>query len=948
MTKAKFGILLVLLNVFLNKTLQAQVQDEQKIVSGERTIDAQFGSAVDIYMNYAVVGEPYNDTDDSLKNYLEDAGAAYILKKGPEGDWIRTQKLVAPDRVADGLFGFDVAIYDTTALIGSDKDKVYVFERNMDDIWIYKQTISETEGQEFGQHLSMHNNYAIIGDKYAWGIFSGGFKYPAGAAYIYEKDGTGIWIKKTKIMASDYATYDSFGESVDIFNDFAIVGNSRHNNNRGAAYVFKRSPAGVWGEVQKIEASSLELGDAFGRTVAIYDSVFGVGSIGENYDAEGSNYKAGAGAVYVYNINNIDSCVFSEKIVAPVRNTTWAYFGASLDLNNNYLIISAPKEEEDSNDENTLQDAGATYVYEKNGFGKWSFNLKLTPADRAPTDLFGHDVALYMENFIVGSPQGDLDSISLDSIGNAGCSYIYKLQTVPGISVQPINQNDICSGSEIVFSVVGSRIENYQWQVSPDAGTTWANITDDTIYSGTDTDSLIINTNTELNNNQYFCSVSNGFGNLNSDTVVLTITVDSEAPSITSVHNNLVVDADTNCKAILSDYTSDITAIDNCDAAPEVTQSPIAGTKISGNTNTVILTVTDNAGNTNEVSFNVSVEDNTNPVISSNHSDQTIDASANCEVSLPDYTSDIIATDNCDADLEINQNPIAGTSISGNTNTVTLTVSDDAGNTSEVAFNVSVEDNTNPVISSNHIDQTIDANANCEANLPDYTSDIIATDNCDTDLDINQNPVAGTSISGNINTVTLVVSDDAGNASEIAFNVSVEDNTKPAVTCPENKTIILNAGQSTYTVSGTELDPIVNDNCGIADILNNFNKLSSLSGAVIPVGKTSIIWTVSDNGGNDSVCTFDITVNEKTTSILSMEQNGISIFPNPTKGIVNLECEGNNVQSVKISDTTGKNVFEKNRIHKQESIDISKLKNGIYIISIQTIDGVITTKIIKE
>ena len=77
----KKGILLALMAAFLSITINAQVQNQTKIVSSERTIDAAFGSAVELFMDYAVVGEPHNDTDENSENTLEAAGAVFIYKK---------------------------------------------------------------------------------------------------------------------------------------------------------------------------------------------------------------------------------------------------------------------------------------------------------------------------------------------------------------------------------------------------------------------------------------------------------------------------------------------------------------------------------------------------------------------------------------------------------------------------------------------------------------------------------------------------------------------------------------------------------------------------------------------------------------------------------------------------------------------------------------------------
>lgn len=287
-------------------------------------------------------------------------------------------------------------------------------------------------------------------------------------------------------------------------------------------------------------------------------------------------------------------------------------------------------------------------------------------------------------------------------------------------------------------------------------------------------------------------------------------------------------------------------------------------------------------------------------------------------------------------------------SITGLSNCQTYYVRAYATNTEGTSYGAEVSfttlDNTNPTISSTHNDQQVDANASCEASLPDYTGDITATDNCDADLDVTQSPIAGSTISGTSNTVTLTVTDDAGNFAEVSFNVEVVDNTNPVITCIGN----IEVDETHYTVQGTEFDPTeTSDNCGVDNVKNDFNNLSTLANAQLPEGTTTIVWTITDIAGNENTCSFDVTVN-LFVGIETLQQNGISIYPNPTNGIVNFDFSNLNVNKISISDITGKVIIEKIVTNQEEKIDISNYSNGVYLIKFQTEKEVLSTKIIKE
>ena len=190
--------------------------------------------------------------------------------------------------------------------------------------------------------------------------------------------------------------------------------------------------------------------------------------------------------------------------------------------------------------------------------------------------------------------------------------------------------------------------------------------------------------------------------------------------------------------------------------------------------------------------------------------------------------------------------------------------------------------------------------------------------------------------------------DGNGNDIDINQNVIITDNTNPTITCIDNQTKQLSDGETVYTVSGTEFDPTESsDNCDGFSVANDFNDLSTLENAEFPIGLTTVVWTITDVANNETQCSFDVQVNA-FVGIETLQQKGISIYPNPTNGIINFEFANNNIQQIIISDLTGKTIIEKVNIQQNEMIDLSNFVSGIYIISIQTDNEIFTTKIVKE
>ncbi len=153
------------------------------------------------------------------------------------------------------------------------------------------QASDKEASDQFGGSVSISGDRAIVG---AHLEDTGGSD--AGAAYIFERS-SGVWSEAAKIQASDIEATDFFGRSVSISGDRATVGASSEDtggSNAGAAYIFERNTSGVWSEVTKIQASDKQADDKFGESVSISGERVIVGAFLE--DASGLS----AGAAYIF------------------------------------------------------------------------------------------------------------------------------------------------------------------------------------------------------------------------------------------------------------------------------------------------------------------------------------------------------------------------------------------------------------------------------------------------------------------------------------------------------------------------------------------------------------------------------------------------------------------------------------------------------------------------
>jgi hypothetical protein len=348
-------------------------------------------------------------------------------------------------------------------------------------------------------------------------------------------------------------------------------------------------------------------------------------------------------------------------------------------------------------------------------------------------------------------------------------------------------------------------------------------------------------------------------GNTATCEVVLTA-LDETAPVINACAPAQDVALNEDCEIEVPDLTTLTTASDNCTYT--LSQAPTAGSMIGlahNGTTTVIITATDDAGLTATCAVVLTAIDETDPVIDVCASAQDVNLDGNCEISIPDLTGDVTATDNCPAALNITQSPTAGTKVAlahNETTSVTITVTDVAGNSTDCMVTLTAKDVTAPTITCPD-DVTVEMNSPSTLIVPDFTEDATATDNCSENMTIAQSPTGGTQIAAVHNgtyDVTLTVSDEAGNSANCTVTITAEYVPVLMVTCPDDITVSAGECNCSQTVS---FEPIVEAE-GPYQIL-----YSHAPGSSFPIGTTTVTITVIDGATEEFVsCTFSITVQE--------------------------------------------------------------------------------------
>ena len=345
-----------------------------------------------------------------------------IVKDGIEGNLFSD----FPLSVGDNLFEIRLSKGDLSAIY-------YLNVIKWKELSNYIKPDVPISNQQFGWHLSMHNEYIAVGapeETTAAGA-------EAGAVYLFKQSG-GDWVQEARILAPNASANDKFGHSLYLYDNILIVGAPYEDSNTagispdtssandsgtdiGAAYVFKRDALGNWNLEYYIKPSDPVNGVIFGFAVALDKNNGETILFGAPYDSIGAGYS---GAVYVFKKDNLGVISQTAKLKASAPSFG-AVFGGSFYVYNTRIVVGAPY------DDTYANNAGLVYVFDKNELDVWNETAILHASNFDIGDYFGFSVVTYDDVILIGAPIEDSDpniGLADNSLTNSGIVYEFTLQ----------------------------------------------------------------------------------------------------------------------------------------------------------------------------------------------------------------------------------------------------------------------------------------------------------------------------------------------------------------------------------------------------------------------------------------------------------------------------------------------------------------------------------------
>jgi uncharacterized repeat protein (TIGR01451 family) len=357
---------------------------QQGLWAADGVADDRFGWSISLSGDTVVVGAPMADVAGQT-----DAGAAYVFVRSGT-TWTEQQKLVASDGATLDQFGWKVAASGDTVAVGAPLDDVagqngvgsaYVFARS-GTVWTEQQHLLASDGQTddtFGESVALGGDTAVVGARNADGV-----TINSGAAYVFVRAGT-AWTEQQKLAASDGAAGDAFGDASSISGDTVVVGapfdTVGPSSFAGSAYVFVRSGT-TWTEQQQLAASDGSISDAFGWSVSVSGDTV----------VAGAPFDGNNGSAYLF-VRSGTTWTEQQKVV-PSAPTGIDFFGLSVSLSGDTAVVGASA---------GGAGVGSAYVFVRSG-ATWPAQQRIAAPDPQAVDRFGQSVSVSGDTVVVGAP----------------------------------------------------------------------------------------------------------------------------------------------------------------------------------------------------------------------------------------------------------------------------------------------------------------------------------------------------------------------------------------------------------------------------------------------------------------------------------------------------------------------------------------------------------------
>ena len=301
-------------------------------------------------------------------------------------------------------FGSSVAVFNNTFIVGARILRtVYVYERNSSHQLSTPKKIVLDKPVEYVHSVATNGEVIVIGVPYK--IFPGAGQL--GAAYIYKRVGS-EWVVSQDPLRAPNGTGrvgDRFGHSVGVYGNYIVVGSPEHDidghlSSRIGAVYIFKKNGSVWSWKKTLEPNVCL--DFCRPRFGSSVAIFNDTIVvgAPFYDIV--DPKIGnAGAVYIYERNGDKWIPLDNPLTAPNANNG-DEFGSSVGLYEDTVIVGSPQFDDRYYN---VFGIGTAYIFTRVGANKWEIEEQIVPRARAGAKV-GSSVAIYGNTAVIGTMKG--------------------------------------------------------------------------------------------------------------------------------------------------------------------------------------------------------------------------------------------------------------------------------------------------------------------------------------------------------------------------------------------------------------------------------------------------------------------------------------------------------------------------------------------------------------
>ena len=266
-------------------------------------------------------------------------------------------------------FSLDVAGELTPRVAANGRDVALLDAHGKTALDYNNLQVWDADGRTLSAHFASHGKRLVLS------IDASAARYPITIDPVLQQ--------QAYLKASTTDGGDLFGNSVAIDGDTVVVGAAREDSNAtgvngnqsdnsaidsGAAYVFVRDAAGNWSQQAYLKASNTGGGDLFGKLVAISGDTIVIGASLEASNANSvngdqmDNSASQAGAAYVF-VRDGAGHWAQQAYLKSSNSDSGDFFGSSVAISGNFVVVGATGEASSATGVNGNQaDNSATFA----------------------------------------------------------------------------------------------------------------------------------------------------------------------------------------------------------------------------------------------------------------------------------------------------------------------------------------------------------------------------------------------------------------------------------------------------------------------------------------------------------------------------------------------------------------------------------------------------------